>query len=362
MAGPTTTPASTDPSDQLVCTSCGAANAKSSKVCFKCGSALALASATTPDGGIQTIQADIAVVPASSISGELAALVKVEINEVQERLLDRIATIDKQVADLQVDQVKAGKPWWQNPSILIALSAFLLSLTATTFSLIQTRQREQRDARVELRGLIQRLSQIPRESATLSQVYTDPLVIANLGGQLQQENAVLAKQAREVMSVIPDQVTSGEYILVANALATSNLIDDAITMYRKAENVILDYNDGVALYRSEAQLLYYTGQPDQGRAYYQRAAEIFERFPTSSEFVSGPTGIETQIYWSYAEYGVGECANSRMHAADARERYNAFIKKYPSAKTSQAINDSRIKAVESATRLCLPKTTPTPTP
>lgn len=352
MASPTSTAASTE--SHLKCTACGAENEPGSKYCLTCGSALILPDSVPSSEDAQPAVVDLTVVPASSVSSELGALVKVEINEVQERLLDRIATLDKQVADLQMDQVKNNKRWFQNPSVLIALSAFLLSLTATTFSWLQTQAREKRDARVELRGLIQRLSEIPRESATLSQVYTDTNVIASLGGLLQQENAVLAKQARDVMAIIPDQVTSGEYILVASSLANSNLVDDAIEMYKKAEAVLLDYNDAVSLYRSEGQLLFFTGKPEEGRKYFQNAEDIFNTFPSNSEFVQMSVGIETQMYWGYVEYSIGECAKAREHTADARARYNAMVDKYPTARTNQSIYDSQIKNLELATRLCRP--------
>jgi tetratricopeptide (TPR) repeat protein len=344
------TPATTETSAK--CPACGAANAPGSKFCLTCGTALA----ETGEGEGAASRGAEGLEVNREHQG-LATVVAAEISDVQERLLDRIATLDKQIADLQMDQVRAGKPWWQTPSVLIALSAFLLSLTATTFSYIQSRQREQRDARVELRGLIQRISEIPREAATLTQVYTDGLTIAQLGGQLQQENAVLARQAREVMRLIPNDVTAGEYIVVANALANSNLLDDAIAMYKQAEGAISDYNDGISLYRSEAQLLFFTGEPDTGREYFQRALDIFnpDRFPTSSEYIRLAVTAETEMYWALSEYSIGQCNNARQHTKSAREVHTDLVQKYPSARSSLSALDLQLDQLERITRACLPR-------
>lgn len=353
MSAPSqSTPAAAD--SVVKCQACGAENEPSSKFCLTCGSALA-----DPAEGQIPVAHNGQAEPDGSMAGvaheTLALMVATEINDVQERLLDRVATLDKQVADLQIDQVRAGRPWWQTPSILIALSALLLSLTTAGLSYLQARQRDSHDAHIELRGLIQQLSTLPQQNIELTQVYTNSYVIAQLGGLLQQENALLAKQARQVMAGIPNEVTSGEYILVANALAVSNLSEDAVAMYKQAEMVIGDYNDGVAVYRSEGQLLFYLGRKDEARQYYERASAIFDSFPTSSEYLKGLTNLQTEIFWAQSEYGANGCAEAREHIGKARQQFDALAKANPGARTNLVYVEQQLQQTESAVRTCLPR-------
>jgi tetratricopeptide (TPR) repeat protein len=247
------------------------------------------------------------------------AALELKIYKAQERLIARLDLTDKQVADLQMDQVQSKKHWYQDISTLVALFAFLFSLGTTVFSYQQAKQAKIHDARTELRSLIQRLSALPKENLQAQQAYqNNPSAAGQISGLIQQENAFLAKQAAEVMTSIPDQVTSSEYILVANALLNSNLIDQSAELFDRAQAVIKDSNDGVTILRSRAAINFLRGNLQGGRRGYEEALAIFKIQPSGNRFYEETTHALTEMLWAQAELGQKQCPEARTHIARAR--------------------------------------------
>jgi hypothetical protein len=236
------------------------------------------------------------------------------------RMMERMDLLDRQVANLQMDQVQARRPWFRDLPILISLFAFLFSFGTTVFSYMQAREQEIHNARVELRGLLQRLSALPKENIEVTHAYTDSFAIGQLSGLLQQENALLAKQAAEVMKAIPDRVTSSEYILVATAFNNSSLQDDSLAMINAAEKVVQDANDGVTVYRMQGGLLFTAGNVEGGRASYQKAVDIFNTYPSTTTFFKTTTQALTEVYWAQNELLRNQCDAARLHMERAKEQ------------------------------------------
>jgi tetratricopeptide (TPR) repeat protein len=250
---------------------------------------------------------------------EVVALVDTQVMAVEARPVERVNMLDKQVADLQMDQVRAGKPWYRQMAVMISLGALLFTIAATLFNYVQAKQNNDHNARVELRDLTQRLSQIPIDNINASRTYTNSFQLSQVSGLLQEENALLAKQAEEVMNEIPDSVSSSEYLLVANALVFSNLNDDAVNMVNKAIGVIKDAYDGATVYRFKGQLLFSTGDLSGGRQAFQQALDIFERYPTKNAYFQTITTVQNEYWWASAEYGAGQCAEAKKHIDHATQ-------------------------------------------
>lgn len=248
-----------------------------------------------------------------------------EIRRAQGRLADRLQLVDSQVADLQEDQVHAKNPF-KDVSTLIAAFAFLFSLGTTVFSYQQAKQTRIHDSRAKLRSLIQRLSALPKENIETLQTYqNNPAALGQISGLLQEENALLAKQAAEVMASIPDQITSSEYILVANALMNSNLVDKASELYERAETVVKDANDGVSILRSRAALYFLQGNFKAGRDTYDRALGIFKSQPSRNRWYEETTHAQTEMLWAQTEMGQKQCPEAKTHIASARGHIAPFL-------------------------------------
>jgi tetratricopeptide (TPR) repeat protein len=174
--------------------------------------------------------------------------------------------------------------------------------------------------------LIQRLSALPKENIETLQTYqNNPAALGQISGLIQEENALLAKQAAEVMASIPDQITSSEYILVANALVNSSLVDQASELFDRAETVVKDANDGVSVLRSRAALYFFEGNLKAGRDTYERALAIFKSQPTRNRSYEETTHALTEMYWAQMEMGQKQCPEAKTHIARARGHIAPFL-------------------------------------
>jgi tetratricopeptide (TPR) repeat protein len=228
--------------------------------------------------------------------------------------------------DLLMDQVQSKKHWYQDLSAVVALFAFVFTLVTSVFSCQQAKQAKIHDERTELRSLIQRLSTLPKENLQAQQTYqNNPSAAGQISGLIQQENALLAKQAAEVMTSIPDQVTSSEYILVANALLNSNLIDQSAELFDRAQTVIKDSNDGVTILRSRAAINFLRGNLQGGRHGYEEALAIFKTQPSGNHYYEETTHALTEMLWAQAELGQKQCPEALAHIGQARGHLAQFL-------------------------------------
>jgi tetratricopeptide (TPR) repeat protein len=239
-------------------------------------------------------------------------------NDIEARL-DRI---DQELGMLQIEALRPrpSRPWFRDPNTLTAvlstiagLLAFLLSFTTTFFQYQQNQQQNIHDARTELRGLILRLSALPRENIVYQQTVTDTLAFSQISSLNQAENAVLAKQAAEIMATIPDHVTASEYLLVSNAMLNSSLPDQALELLGRAALVVRDANDGVAVLRSQGRINMLLGNVEAGREAFRRALAIFDTFPTTSALYRDTTNAQTELNWAETEFSQGNCAEAKAH-------------------------------------------------
>jgi hypothetical protein len=257
-----------------------------------------------------------------------------------DELRSHVGRNDAEISALHVAAAKRARPWYREAGTIISMLALTLSFGSTYFAQRQAHQRELHDARVELRGLLQRLSELPKENIALSEQYADPNVQGTISGYIQQENKLLAQHAAELMRRLheanPDFVTTSEYILVANALHFSYLSVESIAMFEQAVEVIRDATDGVAVYRGLAGVRFAIGDVEGGRRDYERALRIFDQFPTPSAYQRGYTHAFTEMMWATNERIAGHCPEARAHLARAWEHWEPFDEPgVPNAMTEQ---------------------------
>jgi tetratricopeptide (TPR) repeat protein len=231
----------------------------------------------------------------------------------------RLQNMQQEINALQNHVLNGQRPWWRDVAVIISVLTFLFSFATTAFAYRQAEEQRRQNAQIELRGLVQRLSALPRENIELTQTYTDTLVVGQLSGLIQGENILLAKQAASIMRDIPERTSASEYALVANAMYNSGLLDLSYQLLREGEARISDANDGVTIYRGQGNMLFLLGQYDEARAAYQRAMDIFERYPSQSAAQRAWTTGLTEMFWAQAEFGQGQCDAARRHIANAAQ-------------------------------------------
>lgn len=239
-------------------------------------------------------------------------------------LLDRITLLDKQVADLQADQVIGHRPWWKDALTLITLLALVFSIATALFSFTQSNQQRRHDLRTEFREIALRLSEMPREQIDLSSSGKSNSAIRDYYALLQDERLVLLGQASEIASQIANDLSWSEYYLLAKASEDALDYESARSYYQNAiVKAIMPEYKSTAL-RAKGVMEIDQGMTAIGRKDLEEAIRILDREITSNPQLLSSIEL-TYFVWFHAEYRRGNCS----------EFFNAFQK----AKTAREISN-----------------------
>lgn len=238
--------------------------------------------------------------------------------------------LKKEVDALQIAIHGQRTPWYKSISTVLSIVALLFSFGTTLVSYKRTQSQDIQSARVELRGLLQRLASLPRENIEITKKYEkiDPSAVASIGGFINQENSLLARQAAEIAKKLPpESVSATEYYAIGVALLNAYNVDGAKELFTKAIDISTDLNDRVGALRMRANLLFITGQPDAGRVDYQRALNVFSDYSKASynEYTKKSTHIWTELGWAYSEANTGSRDVALQHVANAENNLSGLI-------------------------------------
>jgi hypothetical protein len=208
----------------------------------------------------------------------------------------------------------------------------LISVLALAFSVVTTYESEKRVARddthatrVELRGLVQRLIALPRDNLEAMQRYRrDPLVLQQVGSQINTENIVLVREAADLIEEIPSQVTATQYYAVGLEACLAGLTAQCEQLLNAGLRVADNALDATALLREYASLLFSIGEVQRGREKWREAMNIFRRYPERNTYAVASTSAFTENAWATAELTLGYCRQALDHLRSA-SRYAGQI-------------------------------------
>lgn len=272
----------------------------------------------------------------------------------------RIDSVDKKNDDNK-------KSLYKNIPILISFMALLFSFGTTYVSYRRTTEQDIQSLRTDLRGLLQRLADLPKENLEALKKYKDdPMAFAMVSGFIAQENNFLSKQSGEIISKIPiDRVSPTDYLAVGIALSNSRYYDNAITFFKKAAESSVGLDDEVASLRNLANMAFVTGRVGDGREIYQDALDIFSKYKGFDPFTVASTNTQTLIYWATSEAATNSLDIANQHLTRAEQ----IAASLPSGANSELIKSqvSQTRAqIFSAARLPISITKPslvtTPSP
>lgn len=140
-----------------------------------------------------------------------------------DELEQKLDLMKQEVDALQIAITGHTKPWYKNMSTILSIVALLFSFSTTYVSYHRTTIQDIQSTRQELRGLLQRLSTLPKENVEISKKYADdPASVKTVMGFINQEGSLLATQAAELAKNLPSNLVSGtEYYAIAVALQNS---------------------------------------------------------------------------------------------------------------------------------------------
>lgn len=222
----------------------------------------------------------------------------------------------------EIDELGKEKPWYQNISIIIAMSALLLSIVTTSVSYIRSAHEDYLSSRVELRELVSQLTMIPIEHANVAETYAGkPQVLSQLSAQLNTKNLMLGRQAVSVVERLEsslfgrDSVLDVEFVAIGTALGNSYIYDIAEEYFDKGVSRTSDPATAAGALRARASMSLVKRDTDELRALMSEASVIFKKveFESAPQIYKDVTNATTYIQWAIAESILGNCAESESH-------------------------------------------------
>jgi tetratricopeptide (TPR) repeat protein len=238
---------------------------------------------------------------------------------------EKYEILKKEVDSLQIQLSADKKPFFKNPSTIIAIVALIFSFGTTVISYVKSYQEEIRANRREARELIQRLSRLPIESFELTKKHEGSPQGASLNRLVNQENVLLATQAVELIKRYPDSFSSNEFFSVASAFFQSNLKDNIPYLLNNAIKRARNYNDYNVSTRALASLYYSQSDFTEGRKLYEKAMAVWDIYPESNHSIVTYTNVDTLMFWSDAELSIYNFSAAR----DLIERAKNYLQELP---------------------------------
>jgi tetratricopeptide (TPR) repeat protein len=240
----------------------------------------------------------------------------------------RLEVMKREIDALQIAVTGSSKPWYKNISLMVSVIALLFSFGTTYVSYRRAAVQEIQNTRQELRELLQRLTALPRENVENMKKYaSDPASMAMVGGFINQENTLLARQAAELAKRLPaEAVTAVEYYSVALALQNAYDLAGAADFLNLTTQSATDFNTEIAAMRMKAHLQFIQGRAESGRVEYQKALDIFSKYEDYDPFTKLSTNVWTELAWANSEaLFFGPQSSASQHVENAKRLLDAAV-------------------------------------
>lgn len=244
-----------------------------------------------------------------------------------ETLDDKIEAMKREIDALQIAVTSQKKARYKDVSTLISLMALLFSFGTTYVSYRRTEVQDIQTKRQELRGLLQRLEALPKENLEVGKRYQDDPSAMNFASSLiNQENILLSRQAAELARTLPQNTVSAtEYFAIASAFQAASNIQSAKEFLELSIANAKTFGDEIAALRMGANLEFISGHPEAGRVIYQRALNIFAKYPGYDSFTINSTNIWTELSWAISEAGFGNATLADQQVANAESALSTLL-------------------------------------
>lgn len=239
---------------------------------------------------------------------------------------DRLDMMKREIDALQAASISNNKPWYKTASIIISVLALLFSFSTTAISYYKAGREDIRSARTELRGMLQRLTALPKDNFELIRKYKDDPEGQSLSSTLNYENSLLARQASEIIDRYPDEISASEYLSVTAALINAADVSKVPRYLEACLSLTSDPNVRVAALRMFGAYLVNIGKVSEGRHKYEEALSIwhghdYENLP---EYFKNSTDTLTEMYWAQVELGINNVEAAKEHIRKSMERTKAM--------------------------------------
>lgn len=228
-----------------------------------------------------------------------------------------LSIMKQEIDALQIELMKRTSPWYKSPSLIISLLALLFSFGTTIVSFHRAYQEDIRQARTELRGILQRLTALPKENFELYRKYKDDPEGQSLTGSFTEESVLLTRQATDIVERFPDYLSANEYYSVAYALAKAGATEMLSIYLDRALGQGADPYTRPAILRLYGTYLLNIGRVADGRKMFEQALQMWRDYPDANEQFKRTTDAYTEMTWASAEASINNIEDAKSHVRKA---------------------------------------------
>lgn len=217
---------------------------------------------------------------------------------------------DEEIDLLQVEAARHHRKWHQDPTVLTAAVAVVISLASTLLGQYNLSSDREVQARSRLTALVQQVPQV-QEKVAKDGASTEGLLL-------------IAGDAAELMEEV--ESSSFEKLSVAQGLLSAGEIGRAAELVEQAAAQATGLLEKVYANRFLAQVRFLTGDREGGRSAYRQALELLQQPAARSDspLVRAFTAAYTELLWAQAEFGAGDCLAARDHLGNADRGFAAL--------------------------------------
>jgi tetratricopeptide (TPR) repeat protein len=237
---------------------------------------------------------------------------------------DPVEYLRERVDLLELSSQERKKPWYRQPSTLIAVVALIVSVMTTLYSQAASKQESIRSKKEELRRLVISLIDIRQAVLKASPLPESPEIQS-----ASREQRVYLQAAQRLVRQIPLEVSSYEYQVLAEELASAGELSEAEDYFRRSVSASTSPFETLQSLGSLGTF-YFTPGPNRD---VNRARKTFEEASNVLKDQTDPHAIQMRGLhyenWAATEYQFGFVADSAARTADAKKLYEQLPKDYP---------------------------------
>ncbi|HEX9471173.1 MAG TPA: hypothetical protein VF957_16695 [Bradyrhizobium sp.] len=236
----------------------------------------------------------------------------------------RIDLLEARLDELLADR-KPKTPWFKEPSLIISIAAFFISVVTTTTSEYRTYRQGVEAQKAQLRTLVLQLNSGSLQAVELAAKYKGDPSLVTISSVLNVQNTLAAKQAYQLVKAIGKDATSMDFGIVAYALGTAGELLLGQELGLVALNRATNATDYLGATRALGTFKMTTRQTAEAEVYFKKALNVFDIYPND---VINEQNVQTTHAWTQLDWASSspDCTTAMPHIAEANKYLDSLGK------------------------------------
>ena len=236
---------------------------------------------------------------------------------------DRLSALESRIDSLiaATDKHKS-KSFIHDPTQLIAVAAFIISLGTTVISGYRTYQQDKSQVKSDLRTAIMQLNANYVTGAEMGIKYKDNGQLASLASYINSYNTLNARQAYSILQELGSSASAFDHMYVAFALKNASNFATAEQLGKKALDLATNTYDYVAASELLGGLSLANANLNEADVYLQQALNVFNKFD-NEKFSDSYIKRERVRIYLYFISNANDCAFAKNKMAEVDTYFGA---------------------------------------